>query len=154
MPIDWATRNFNIFQILQLKSIILQNFRNFKRANPKGFEFTMFSLIFPLSIPFEYQVSKLENFLLHLLVKNFFDFVFMTLCFVKKKSLSFVVLPQGYASSRSWHLVPLLGIKKTFPHVKITEQGKQLQFHKPVEMVWCQLTFWWLLCLPIGKTST
>ena len=83
-PINWATRKFKVFQVLQFISVILKNFKNIERNNSQGFEFTMFSLVFPLRIPFEHQASQLEILFLYLLVKILLDLLLMALFFIKE----------------------------------------------------------------------
>jgi hypothetical protein len=56
MPIDRATQNLRILQVLQFISIVRKNLRNLEGANPQGFKFTMFSLVFLGCIPFEHQI--------------------------------------------------------------------------------------------------
>jgi hypothetical protein len=45
MPIYRATKNFITFQILQPVSIIRKYLRDFERAYPQGFKFTMLAFV-------------------------------------------------------------------------------------------------------------
>jgi len=54
MPIDRATKNFRILQILQLVSVILKYLRNFEGINPQGLKFTILSFVLLGCIPLEH----------------------------------------------------------------------------------------------------
>jgi hypothetical protein len=50
-PIDWASKDLNVIQILQYKGIIIQNFGYAERTKPKVIELTMLEFVLPLRIP-------------------------------------------------------------------------------------------------------
>jgi hypothetical protein len=49
-----ATKKFITLQILQPISIVWKCLRNIEGVDPKGFKFSMFSLVLSRRIPFEY----------------------------------------------------------------------------------------------------
>jgi hypothetical protein len=90
VPIYRATKSFVSLQILQSVSVVWKCFRNFEGTYPKGFEFTMLSLVLSGCIPFEDQISQLEILLISLPVKGLLDFL-LTVMRSIHKMLSFLL---------------------------------------------------------------
>jgi hypothetical protein len=59
-PLTGPPKKIIILQVMQFISIILKNFRNLERTNPRGFKFTMFSFLLFGFIPLENEISQLE----------------------------------------------------------------------------------------------
>ena len=73
VPIEWATENFIVLQILQPVSVIGKYFKDLERPEPEGIKFTVFALLLPGCIPLEHQITLSKLFLLVFPVESLVD---------------------------------------------------------------------------------
>jgi hypothetical protein len=84
VPIDRATKNFGILQVLQFISVVQKYLKNIEGTNPQGFKFSMFSFVLFGGIPLKHHIPQLKIFLAYALVKGLLYFLLMIMCLIKQ----------------------------------------------------------------------
>jgi hypothetical protein len=112
MPINWATKNFIAFQVLQPVSVVRKCFKDLERPKPEVIKFTLFALFLSGCIPFEHQITLLKLFLLVFPVKSLFDLLLVIVSSVQDLFSDLLHLHHLMNSSKHMVRFPLIVLEE------------------------------------------